>query len=74
MTGYIQCRLKKGDKETTTWIPKKYAQKGRGVVLKRNDVWDEGWVIIDTGTYETSNTHSAEYAVYRKPVENKEFG
>jgi len=49
---HVRCRLKKGGVETTAWIPEKFAQNGRGVVLKRNGVWDEGWVIVEISSPE----------------------
>ena len=46
-----QCKFKKGNFYTTTWIPKKFAIKGKFVKIKmiRNYseiVWEDGWEII----------------------------
>jgi hypothetical protein len=42
-----QCKLQKNNKITTSWIPTKYAIKGNYVKLKDNDVWENGWKVIE---------------------------
>lgn len=49
---YCQCRLKKVLKlgeisHEVSWIPEKFAQKGRLLKIKRNGVWDNGWEVIN---------------------------
>jgi hypothetical protein len=40
---HIQCRLKKGDSFQVTWIPEKYAKKGKYIKLKE----DNGWQVVE---------------------------
>lgn len=43
---YRQCQLEKGCTITTSWIPEKFAIKGKCVKLKKkNDEWDDGWTV-----------------------------
>ena len=42
---YRQCKLKKGNTETTSWIPEKFAKKGKFLKLKD----DNGWEVISVG-------------------------
>jgi hypothetical protein len=42
---YCQCKLQKGDTITTTWIPEKYAIKGKYIKL----LDDNGWQVIEAG-------------------------
>ena len=49
---YYQCRLKKMVElgqlsHEVSWIPEKYAQKGRILKIKRNGRWDNGWEVIN---------------------------
>ena len=49
---YRQCRLQKGPFYTTSWIPEKYAKKGKYVKLKQEDKkgskkWDNGWLVLE---------------------------
>jgi hypothetical protein len=51
-TFYRQCVLVKGTSETTSWIPEKFAQKGRPVRLRLKtgkDEWDDGWMVSSVG-------------------------
>ena len=43
-----QCRLKKGNTETVSWIPTKFAKKGKYLKLKNNrtNEWEDGWQVI----------------------------
>jgi len=42
---YCQCKLRKGDITTTTWIPEKYAIKGKYIKL----LDDNGWEVLEVG-------------------------
>ena len=46
---YRQCKLQHADKEQTTWIPEKYAKKGKVVRLREKGVWIDGWVVMSVG-------------------------
>ena len=43
---HTQCTLKKGDIQTTAWLPSKFAIEGKCVKLLDED----GWVVLSTGT------------------------
>ena len=45
---YVQCNLQKGFEEITSWIPKKFAKKGRYLKIKDND----GWLVKSVGAVE----------------------
>ena len=46
---YRQCKLRRGNSFTTTWIPEKYAKKGKYLKLKNDDVWVDGWLVTEVG-------------------------
>lgn len=50
MTTYRQCILEKGNVSTTSWIPSKFAIKGKFIKLKDNGKWVNGWEVIEVGT------------------------
>jgi len=43
---YCQCRLRKGTMERTSWIPERYANKGK--YIKIFD--DNGWEVMEVGS------------------------
>lgn len=49
MTHYRQCRLLKGDAVTTSWIPEKFAKKGKYLKLRKNNEWVDGWLVVEVG-------------------------
>lgn len=49
MAKFKQCVLKKGNVQTTSWIPDKYAKQGKYVKLKENGKWDDGWKVMEVG-------------------------
>lgn len=51
---YRQCVLVRGKTQTTSWIPEKFAQKGRPVALRRDGKWDDGWVVESAGARTSS--------------------
>lgn len=40
-----QCRLRRGNIQTTLWLPEKYAVKGGVVTLKQDGQWVDGWLV-----------------------------
>jgi hypothetical protein len=43
---YKQCGLKNGDRYLNTWLPEKFAVKGKFVKLKQADgSWWDGWEV-----------------------------
>jgi hypothetical protein len=44
---YVQCELRNGDRRTTTWVPRKWARKGKELRLKRR-AKDYGDSPVDT--------------------------
>ena len=48
-TTLVQCVLHKpiigGFDQRITFIPKKFAAKGKVLKLKNNGIWDDGWIV-----------------------------
>lgn len=67
---YRQCVLRKtGSTETTTWLPEKFAQIGRGVSLKKPDgSWDDGWHVVKVGDARVAHDriHDREWKKHRE--------
>lgn len=46
---YVQCRLRHIDgRRDMSWIPEKYAVKGKDIGIKNGGVWGEGWHVAET--------------------------
>jgi len=60
-----QCKLRRGDVITTTWIPIKFAIKGKFLKLKDEGIWTNGWQVISvygpTKLYSDVKERSQEY-------------
>ena len=52
---YKQCLLKKGKKSQITWLPEKYAKKGK--ILKLKD--ENGWVVKEVWATDTEENVKA---------------
>lgn len=58
MNFYRQCELRKFHQENNlefyqikvAWIPEEFAKPGRIVGIKVNDIWDEGWSVVEVGS------------------------
>lgn len=48
----IQCRLQRGNSLLVSWIPEEFAVKGKTLNLfdRRTKEWENGWIVLDTGT------------------------
>jgi hypothetical protein len=48
----IQCRLQRGNSLLVSFIPEDFAVKGKVVNLfdRRTKKWENGWIVLDTGT------------------------
>ena len=58
---YKQCRLVKRTDESVTelvsWIPEKFAVKGKYIKLKgADDAWEDGWLVRSVGKMEINGT------------------
>jgi len=71
---FVQCLLYKevnvGILKTVSWIPEKFADKGRVLKLKGDDgVWSNGWIVQETygnNTKEFILSHERDYAHQRE--------
>lgn len=68
---HTQCRLQRGNSFTVTWLPSKFAIKGKIVKLKESKVgvWIDGWSVTDVwATMDSSyvNERSRDYLNTRK--------
>ena len=65
-----QCELGKGSKRMVSWIPEKFAKKGRVLELEAPDgSWDNGWSVLAVGarmTSEQASQRSQDYKHQRK--------
>lgn len=62
---HYQCKLKKDNTFTHSWIPEKYAKKGKFIKLKE----DDGWEVIHVGSMMDSKKvqqRSTDYRNQRK--------
>jgi hypothetical protein len=50
MAYHRQCKLKRGDAVTVSWIPENFAVKGKVVKLKDRGIWVDGWKVDFVGT------------------------
>ena len=50
MSYHRQCKLIKGNDTTVSWIPEKFALKGKYLKLKDNGEWEDGWKVEFVGT------------------------
>lgn len=48
---YKQCKLTRGDTVTHSWLPEKFAKKGKVVKIRDRDAdWSDGWTVERVGT------------------------
>jgi len=59
---YRQCILRKDTTETTSWLPEKYAIKGKFLKLKI----DDGWEVIEVGASMSEKEAMARSQDYNK--------
>jgi len=47
----IQCKLQNGNRFLVSWIPEKYAIRGKYLKIKdrQTDKWEDGWQVLDVG-------------------------
>ncbi len=71
MIFYCQCQLVQGVRHQTSWIPQKFAVKGRVLRLKNADgEWENGWkvenVSKETRSEDTLPDYRAEVKAHRR--------
>jgi hypothetical protein len=47
-TNYRQCRLVRGAVCYTAWIPVEFAKVGKILRIRRERVWEDGWVVKES--------------------------
>jgi hypothetical protein len=63
---YTQCKINKQEKFDIAWIPSRLAKIGKCIKIKYDNVWDNGWFVIDTYSTNTED-HVIEHEMdYRK--------
>ncbi len=55
---YRQCKLAKDNLETITWIPEKFARKGKFLELKGED----GWKVLSVGSARLTQDQVSEWS------------
>lgn len=62
--------LTKNGQVDVSWIPTKFANKGKTIKLKQNgDIWDDGWLVEETYTKQSAQyliEHERDYKNTRK--------
>lgn len=51
---------------TTAWIPSEYAEEGRYLALKKDDIWEDGWKVVRVWSTIDSTTVIAQNERHRK--------
>jgi hypothetical protein len=46
---YRQCRLRRGNQFTTSWLPERFAVVGKVLQWKGLGDWEDGWVVLEAG-------------------------
>lgn len=60
-----QCKLQRGNKITYSWIPKKFAVKGKFIKLKNDGVWEDGWQVVEVWSTRTAEETAARRDDYK---------
>lgn len=60
MPFYRQCELHRGPWRTYSWLPEKFAKKGRYVKLKDQGAWQDGWQVKAVGSMRRSEAEALE--------------
>ena len=66
---YTQVKMVNGARYTVSKIPSKFAEVGRLLKLKNNDVWENGWTVAEVYTTESAETalsHERDYIHQRE--------
>jgi hypothetical protein len=58
---YRQCKIQKQNSYQTSYLPEKFAVKGKMVKLRDNDVWDDGWQVIEVSSFCRSEESLPDY-------------
>jgi len=48
---YRQCKLQRDNCYQTSYIPEEFAIKGKVLKLRENDVWIDGWKVIEVSSH-----------------------
>lgn len=46
----LECQLEAAVARVVSWIPAKFAVRGKTLKLKDNGVWTDGWKVMSVGT------------------------
>ena len=44
---YQQCKLRKGNLRMISWLPVRYAKVNKILKIKKEGVWQDGWIVLD---------------------------
>ena len=48
---FAQCKLRKGDRILVSILPEKFAVKGKFLKLKDNEIWEDGWEVLEVWAF-----------------------
>ena len=49
-TTFTQCLLRRDKYQMVSWIPSGFAQAGHYLKLKQDRQWQDGWLVVSTGS------------------------
>ena len=52
----LEKKIEKGIITTASWIPDKFAVLNKVVKLKRNEIWDDGWIVKSVSSFSRSSS------------------
>ena len=65
-TTHTQCFLRRVNGSVqTSWIPTKYAKKGRFLRLREGNAWENGWEVVETYATQLTKDVQASSQDYR---------
>jgi len=63
---YVQCKLKRGNQGTYSWLPKSFAIVGKVLKLKEGEEWEDGWVVEEAWQEKPAAQVIAASQLYKK--------
>ncbi len=63
---YKQCKLVRGSQERVTWLPEKFANKGKVLRLRDDGEWTDGWKVVEVWATETEERVVARERDYKR--------
>lgn len=62
---YNHCTIRKGNVYEVSYIPKQFAKVGEVLKIKREGVWDDGWIVESVGNEVDESVIDALYEAWK---------